>query len=298
MISICIPLYNYDVRELLQNLVSQLTENSVKWEILISDDASSQIHLTEQNLQCIQQMEKFPIHYFTQKKNLGNAANRNFLGSKAKFPWIIFLDADVLPVHSNFIEKYCQALTESKSSILTGNIEYKNSESHSLRQKYGRKKEVRTSLPEEISSVLEARGANFAIKTSVFLENNFPQLQEQYGFVDTMFFLQFPENALQPIQNPVYHLGIETNTLYVEKVHSSIRNALYIYINFPNVASQITLIQYFTKYKIVSGLMLLLYSVFGKLIKRNLESNHSSLFLLQLYKLLYFNYLYRNNTLQ
>src|SRR5690606_35662677 len=71
-------------------------------------------------------------------KNIGRSKIRNLLAEKAKFDWLLFLDADTFPSNSDFIANYCSSFSEG-SGVVFGGIKYpaKNSENTSLRYKYG-----------------------------------------------------------------------------------------------------------------------------------------------------------------
>jgi len=292
MISVLIPVYNYNIQPLLRSLISQFETVNCDWEILLSDDASTK-EVKTQNLNFIETLNSKQINLYQQKVNVGNAANRNFLITKATFDWLLFLDADVLPVNSNFISNFIKSMQSTSNKIIAGNIIYdtENPLPHLLRWKYGKAKEQKSLKERKNETILNCRGANFAIKKALVKKVNFPILQEKYGFVDTRFFLQFNENQIYVLENPVYHLGIEENSIFLNKTKKAIANALFLMNTDKELSTKISLV---SKYKKVRTLKYFLSKVYLKLhekIERNLESKKPSVFLFQIYKMLYLSYL-------
>ena len=289
MISVLIPVHNYLIQSLVENLYQQLKELEIDWEILISDDASEE-NIKNKNFKFISNLSNGRIQFHSQKSNIGNAANRNFLGNTAKQDWLLFLDADTLPVHKNFIELYMRRISSSESPIISGNVVYRNDEnSHLLRWKYGKEKEELTLIERSKKPKLTSRGANFVIKKEVFSRNQFHLLKEKYGFVDTRFFLQFHKKQFDLIENPVYHLGLESSAKYLDKVEFAIATLLKLHYNDKVKEHENDLLKTFTLMKktglnyICSGL----YKLFNPAIRKNLLSKNPKIVLLQLYKILY-----------
>ena len=114
MISILIPIYNFDVRLLVQKLHYQGNLLTVDFEIICVDDASSEdfkaINQTVGGLSAVRLIEL--------DKNIGRAAIRNFLASKAQFPYLLFMDGDSAPLDKNYLKRYQNQL--SPTALLYG----------------------------------------------------------------------------------------------------------------------------------------------------------------------------------
>ncbi|WP_456376316.1 glycosyltransferase family 2 protein [Lutibacter sp.] len=292
MISILIPVYNYTIQPLIENLLIQMETIDCKWEILISEDASNE-DWVKQNAEFIHKLNNLQIKLFRQKINIGNAANRNFLIEQASYKWLLFLDADVLSVENNFIAIYLKQMFSTSFEIITGNIVYdsKNPLPHLLRWKYGKEKEQITFIERKNNPILHGRAANFAIKRSLAKKVNFPILKEKYGFVDTRFFLQFNKFQICVIENPVYHLGIEENSIFIEKTKKAIVNALFLLNSKDKLSNKITLISTYHKIRIFRRILAKVYSKFHLCFEKKLVSKKPSIFIFQIYKLLYISYL-------
>ena len=93
MLSILIPTYNYSILQLVQNIHQQCIVSSIVFEIICLDDHSNfDFQLENQKIN-----ELAHCFYFKNETNLGRTRTRQILAEKAKFNWVLFLDADVIP---------------------------------------------------------------------------------------------------------------------------------------------------------------------------------------------------------
>ena len=91
MLSVLIPVYNYNITELVGNIHKQLIASAIDFEIICLDDKSNQ-DIIDNNLD----IEKLSsTTYKLSDKNNGIAVNRQILVDAAKYDWIILIDADV-----------------------------------------------------------------------------------------------------------------------------------------------------------------------------------------------------------
>ena len=288
MISVLIPVYNYNVQSLVENLLHQFESINCKWELFLSDDVSNPQY-KNQNSNYIDELNLTNVKLFQQETNIGNAANRNFLIDKATNDWLLFLDADVLAVREDFLSNYIGEMKSTSKDLISGNIIYdhKNPQPNLLRWKYGKQKEEIGFEKRNAYPILNLRGANFAIRRGLAKDNNFPLLKETYGFVDTRFFLQFNQSQVLVIENPVYHLGIEDNDVFVSKTKKAIANAMFLMNTNDELASRLTLVSSYKKIRVFRFILNKIHHSFYSRLERNLLSKNPSLFIFQLFKILY-----------
>mgnify|MGYP000232582310 CR=1 FL=1 len=67
------------------------------FEILVLDDASTDKQCSSENKK-INALDH--CSYLENEKNIGRTATRNILAKKAKYDWLLFLDADVIPLNT------------------------------------------------------------------------------------------------------------------------------------------------------------------------------------------------------
>ncbi|WP_457619110.1 glycosyltransferase family 2 protein [Lutibacter sp.] len=292
MLSILIPVYNYGVQLLVENLLIQLESIDCRWEILLSDDASNEEWI-KQNSKFVSKLNNSQIKLFQQEINVGNAANRNFLIAQASYDWLLFLDVDVIPVTFNFLSIYKKKMQSISQEIIAGNILYdnKNPLPHLLRWKYGKAREQILFKGGNKNIILNIRGANFAIKKELAVKKNFPILKEKYGFIDTRFFLQFTKSQIYFINNSVYHLGIEENKVFLEKTKKAIVNALFLLNQNEKLSKQIMLISIYKKIRIFKRILAKIYLRCHFSFEKNIMSKKPSILIFQAYKILYISYL-------
>jgi glycosyltransferase involved in cell wall biosynthesis len=286
MLSICIPVYNWDVRELVGSIHQQCIQSALDFEILVLDDCSPKKEFRAFN----QQINLSNYRFIGLEENIGNAEARNILARTAENKWLLFLDADMIPAHENFIELYLNQIQLNDFDIMSGGILYENhvSDEFKLKWIHGKKTE------EQIASkdpYLEIRGNNFLIRKEVFLENPFGGLPESYGYVDTHFGLKLKraKARVKIIHNPCIHLGLETNENFIRKYKTALRNAFWMMNHQPEMAENLRIIQMYKKLKSMGLLSVirLFFKVFERPMYQNLTSKNPSLKIFQLYKLGY-----------
>jgi glycosyltransferase involved in cell wall biosynthesis len=137
MISILIPVYNYNVSNLLQEIHRQCTHAKLKFEIICYDDNSTQYILENNNT--VEALEYTRI--IPSKKNLGRIQARQILSDHSIYDWLLFLDADVLPKSKNFLEQYIHKTTIGYD-VIYGGFAYTKTQPNTnaiLRWKYGKR---------------------------------------------------------------------------------------------------------------------------------------------------------------
>ncbi|TYB76868.1 glycosyltransferase family 2 protein [Bizionia myxarmorum] len=295
MLSILIPTYNYDISRLVKEIHAQISELSIPFEICCYDDASTNKSVVETN-QSIHNLPHTSYTVFT--KNMGRSAIRNLLAQNAKFDWLLFLDADVLPKNNDFISKYLEAITE-KTEVIYGGILYveeKPNQSHLLRWVYGNEREALSTVNRNKNVYLSFLTLNFLIKKSVFskvaFNENIPNLRHE----DTLFShnLKLADIEVTHIENPTYHLGLEESSHFLEKSLESV-DALYLFLKqglIPKDYTKITRVFFKLKPFGLHYVLALMYTIFEAYFKRNLLSKKPSLFIFDLCRLSYLCKLY------
>jgi glycosyltransferase involved in cell wall biosynthesis len=286
MLSICIPVYNWDVRELVSTVHQQCLKSAIDFEILVLDDCSPKKDFRDLNAS----LELPNYKFIGLDANVGNAEARNILARSTKNNWLLFLDADMMPAYDNFIELYLNEIQSDEFDIMSGGIIYQDKVADEFKLKWIHGKQTEEQI-ESKDPYLEIRGNNFLIRKEIFLKNPFGGLPESYGYVDTHFGLKLKMSKarVKIISNPCIHLGLETNEQFVKKYRFSVRNAFWLHHHHPEMADNLRLIQTYKKIKKL-GLVTpfaWLFKWTENLMLKNLHSKNPSLFVFQLYKLGY-----------
>ncbi len=226
MLSVCVPVYNYDVRALARQLSGQIKELSLSAELLFYDDGS-ETHFREINRE-IAQIKS--IKYIELPENIGRAAIRNLMAKAARYPHLIFVDSDSELPDTDFLKRYADNIYNA--SIICGGTQYlpdPTEPDKMLRWVYGRKRE-QLSPEERQKKGFSITANNFLVSRDVVLNYPFRENIREYGHEDTVFGFDIYKAGLPilHIENPVIHKGLETSGLYLEKTRSALRNLLII----------------------------------------------------------------------
>ncbi|MBQ0151402.1 MAG: glycosyltransferase, partial [Chryseobacterium sp.] len=102
-LSICIPIYNFDVRKLVFDLKKEINRDSIDAEIILIDDASAD-KFKNYNQELQSQVDTFLLL----DENLGRAKIRNLFLKYAQGDYLLFLDCDGKIINAQFLSKYLQ----------------------------------------------------------------------------------------------------------------------------------------------------------------------------------------------
>ncbi len=289
MLSILIPVYNYNVYPLVEKLNIQLQQMDIDSEIRVYDDCSTTPAQQNKKINNLS-----GASYSVLTKNIGRSAIRNKLAKEASFDNLLFLDADTMIIESDFISTYLSVI-KSEYQIIYGGIKYQNKkpENHKvLRWAYGTKREALAVSERNKKPHLRFLSLNFMIKKSIFntltFNENIPNLRHE----DTLFGFEAKHKniSIMHIENPVVHLGLESNNDFLKKSEEAI-DAIKLFINqglIPKEEVLLAKLAFKIKWCGLSNVFSMLYHFFKHKMKANLFSPKPSLFIFDLYRLGYF----------
>lgn len=113
-----------------------------------------------------------------------------------------------------------------------------------------------------------------------------------YGYEDVVLILGFKSNniPIHHIENPAFHLNLETSSVFLEKSHCSLENLKHIIdkkIIEPNDTALIKMYAKLEKLKLVKTTAFL-FKILKKYFIKNLLSKNPSIFIFDVYRLGYF----------
>lgn len=286
MLSILIPVYNYAISKLVRDLHREASLLNIPFEILVQEDASDQ-HSHENKI-----ASNLPnVQYRFNNTNIGRTATRQALAKAAKYESLLFLDADVLPIKSDFIKTFLDY--KDKANLLIGGIEINTSlpnDKYSLRWKFGRNREAKTVEERKKNPYLSISSACLFIKKDTFLKAN-NHTCNVYG-MDVYFSYQLKKHGvpIKHINNPVCHLGLETNEVFLAKSLSAIDTLIFLENqeafpeNYTNIQRAYIRLKKFN----MDGFALNILSKFTTTFEKNLKSSKPRLHYFDLYRLSYY----------
>ncbi len=245
MISVCIPVYNFDIEPLITALVPQVKE--VGGEIIVIDDQSTKYKT--QNRTVINKHKE--IRYIELPKNIGRAAIRNLFLKYAQHDYLLFLDCDVYIISPSFLETYVKVIRKSPPAVIVGGRIYgpKPSERKKLlRWKYGVQRESKPADIRRKTPNASFMTNNFVIDKHLFKTIRFNEALRSYGHEDTLFGYELKKRGVKimHIDNPVLNGDVEDAATYMEKTKQSVENLAFIvkkYGNEKDLAEDITLLK-------------------------------------------------------
>ncbi len=231
MISILIPIYNYDASKLAKLLKEQCVQANVEFEILCFDDCSPDKY---KKLNRVLDHE-FGISYLEMSENLGRSKIRNRLARMARYDNLIFLDCDSKLANGQFIKKYIQVI--NKHSVVYGGRNYAahkpRTEKKFLHWYYGHKREA-LSLAKRLKHPYRSfQTNNFYIKKDLMLKYPFDETIQTYGYEDLLMAENLKKDGIPivHIENPIIHKGIEYNEDFIKKSALAAENLAVLYHN-------------------------------------------------------------------
>ncbi|MCX7985413.1 MAG: glycosyltransferase [Bacteroidales bacterium] len=293
MITVCIPTYCYDVRELVSELRRQAQQVDVEFEIVVIDDGSPKEW--QQKYETISDMAKFIFL----PQNVGRAAVRNLFLHHARNNWLLFLDSDVLPVDSLFLKQYVDTIKKNPSvEVICGGIQMPpkpDDRKQILRWYYGLKRESRSAEQRNRNRYQSFMTGNFCIRKTILQQIPFDERLVRYGHEDTLFGYRLMQHgiSIKHIDNPVFHLQLEDADQFLKKTEIAVSNLYYISKTLLQLdylfISQNKLLRKAYQFKRygLSGFCGVLFSLFQPIISWLLTQRKPLLWLFDLYKLGY-----------
>lgn len=288
MLSICIPVYNYNALPLAKEMVRQAEIEGVDFEILCYDDGSTLFE--EQNKRTGSLTN---VTYKKFSSNIGRTAIRQKLANDSRFDWLLFVDADMMPKTERFIKDYLVHQKKSpERAVFFGGYTYKSTikSKKLLRYRYGKKREEIAAKRRSEKPYKNVLSGNVFIKKSLFLEVN-AILQNRYG-LDPLFSARLQDLKIVPshIDNEVYHNGLETNSSFLEKSKEGAKTIGWLYHNNHITKNQSQLVcayEWLRKQKLL-GIFKTLSKCTIKTTEKLLSTGRGPLFLFDFFRLYYF----------
>jgi len=296
MLSVLIPTYNYLVVSLVKSLHQQLLKQNIPFEIISFDNGSeSKLNIKNEKINKINFCK-----FISLNKNGGRSKIRNLLAQNAKYDWLLFLDADVLPVSEKFIKNYLETAKTNNQKVVYGGLKYddiKPSKDKLLRWVYGKNREEIPLKTRNLKPNQHFSSANFLINKTVFNKIKFDEGLTKYGHEDTLFAIDLKNKniAINQIDNPVFHLGLDVNKIFIKKTKKAIENLLYLQKKQKIKSNEMKLLKSFknlNKIKL-NSVISFFYKKYSKKMEFNLNSNKPSLFIYDIYKIGYLCSIYK-----
>lgn len=294
MLSINIPVFNFEVFELVAALHGQAAKLGIDFEIRVYDDGSEEtFKLKNRNISGLGN-----VIYAELPENLGRAAIRNKMGLESEYEYLLFIDADSKIIQHDYLEKFLKNALPNR--VLCGGTSYSPDKPADpekwLRWHYGTSREAISAEARKRKKGFIITSNNFLITRNVFGKLHFREEIKKYGHEDTLlgFDLHRAGFEIFHINNPVEHTGLEDSAIFINKTKTALHSLFSISRELlPGNADFQQQVYFMKRYnsikKIIPGFVLrLFYTLCSTSIEKNLKGKNPSLFLFDLYKLAYF----------
>lgn len=283
-VSIIIPVFNFNVVELIKTIFNQATQLNIKFEIRCYDDCSD-IKFKNKN-RSISHLNN--VVYTELENNLGRSKIRNLLAKDALYENLIFIDGDSKVNSPTYLSDYlARAITHD---LIVGGTSYSsklNDPSFSLRWKYGKNREEMTASERNSQPYLNFTINNAFITKEIYSRFPLDETITTYGHEDTKLGFLLKENNIPVfhINNTVEHIGLEANETFIQKTEDSVRNLYNLSLTHIGLDSKLcTYSKFLTKYSLQRTFKWM-YKKMNNKIHKNLHSTNPTLFYFDLYKL-------------
>jgi glycosyltransferase involved in cell wall biosynthesis len=288
MISVCIPVYNFDINPLVESLLEEILAHSLAVEIVLIDDCSQE-RVKQKN-----KVEHNNVKYIQLTENIGRSKIRNLFLKYVTNDYLLFLDCDSFIISKDFLRSYMAQLQNKDSVICGGRVypENRPNRSRLLRWKYGVKKESKTAVERMANPNKSFMTNNFLIKKSVLLDIQFDEQLTQYGHEDTLFGLELKKAGITitHIENPIFNGDIETNEVFLEKSEKALDNLILLCAtskHADDLTKEVSILIVAKKIQFIKPLMRFHHLLFGGMMKALLKNGLAGVMCFDIYRLGY-----------
>lgn len=289
MISVLIPTYNYTCYKLVSDIHEQLELSGVKYEVIVAEDGSKD----QVSIIANQKIAELPnCKHIINKENLGRARIINFLINESKGDWCVIMDSDAQVVTTTFIKTYAD-YSKTDSDVIVGSLvnpEKPPMPNATLRYKYEKAAEkFRTVEHRNANPYARFTTFNFMARRSVLLEVPFDERCIEYGYEDTLMGLELKRKGKEVlhIDNPLMHLGFDSNSVFLRKTETSLHSLKKIekdMLPYTPLGRMVIKLRSMS----LASIVCVIFKLAQPLLKANLLGNKPNLIVFSFYKLGYY----------
>ncbi len=284
-LSALIPTYNYCARELVEAIDALISREGIDAEIIVADDASTASTAWMDELRCANKLTLWHA-----PRNLGRAAIRNRLAEMSGGEWLWFADCDTALAPSFSLRRYLEA--SATADVICGGLTTPEHqpEGAELRFRYERADSSRrTAEVRSREPYRQLSTCNLFINRDVFNGIRFCEDIKHYGYEDALFGVELEKRnaSIGHIDNPVVHLGLETNDVFLAKTEVALQTLRSLEGNM-NGSSRIQELTRSLRRWHLAPIARLGFRLTKKALRANLLSQQPNLKLFALYKLGYY----------
>lgn len=289
-LSICIPVYNFDVRELVFDLKKEIEAEEIEAEIILIDDASKE-NFKETN----KNLEDQVYHFDFLEKNIGRSRIRNHFLTFSTGEYLLFLDCDGKVIGKNFLKNYIQFIQNNpQTGVIYGGRTvsgYFPDSDHYLRWKFAVERENLSVESRIRNPYLSFQTNNFVIRKEILEKIGFNPEFQKYGYEDLLFAMDLKSDNIKidHIDNPIFNNDLESNIVYLGKVEESVESLSHMLKDemLKSKLSEVKVVKLYNKLanSPLKFILNIFFNIGEGVVKRKLSKGDVSLRYLDIYKL-------------
>lgn len=288
ILSILIPVYNYNCVALVKALQQQAENCNIDYEILVADDGSDNAEIVCEN----RKINAIPHSvYHEMGQNHGRSWIRNWLVSQSQGAYLLFIDSDAEICNAHFVGNYLRHV--EKGAVICGGIlhpEEEPSPTRRLRYRYEKAMEpCFTAERRNQHPYANLRTFNFMMPREVALSHPFDESITLYGYEDTLLGGMFEKEGLKVIHidNPLINADIEENAIFLKKTEESMHSLYQLKDKMRHHSRLLTSYEKIRRLKL-DTLLRFVFPLLRPMLTWHLTGKQPTVIALQFYKLAYY----------
>ena len=244
ILSVLIPFYKDNPSKLISKL-ALIAGSTV--EILVYDDGTGDRDLSRDVSAAIKSAT-CPAILFTAAENNGRAFGRNYLFEAAKSDWVLFLDADMMPMNDAFIETYIKLIKAQAGDVIFGGfkvLETKGEAECELHRILSLASDCASAAERQRLGPKNVASSNLCVRKDVLKAEPFDQGFVGWGWEDSEWAARIASRyTLIHADNPALHLGLESTDTLLRRFKTSGPNYARFTNAHPELARSLPLYQW------------------------------------------------------
>lgn len=213
------------------------SKNAKNCEIILVDDGSLDANLIEL-LTILVQKWPGPAYIVRLKQNQGRSIARNRGIDLAKGEYVLFIDADMVPQKTDFLEKYFEIIEKKSAAIVFGGFvtnEDVNNKETALHHHLSKIGDCRPLCDRKNLGAYAVASNNLMVRRQLINAHRFDDGFKGWGWEDTEWAFRAVLNGygLVHIDNPAVHIGLDSSQTMLKKYKEAGPNLAHMLAKHP-----------------------------------------------------------------
>lgn len=236
-LSVLIPFLGDDPVQLITELAAQ----SSRIEIVLLDDGGRDADLAARVAEAVAALPA-PARLVRLAANAGRAKGRNRLADEARSPYLLFLDADMLPDSPGFIADWLAMIAEEDPAVAFGGFSFLRTPErpeHALHRAMAMRSDCLPADERARDPAKHVFTSNLLVRRDVFEAVAFDNRFTGWGWEDVEWAMRVSQTwAIRHPHIPASHLGLDTAETLVRKYEQSAANFARVVVHHPGIVAR------------------------------------------------------------